>query len=435
VKFALVNPRWTFAGSIYFGCREPHLPLEYGYARALLERDGHDVLLLDAHLHDLPLAEVTARLAAFAPDRLVVTSAPSYLFWRCPPPEMRVCQELLAACTQVPGVRIVVGPHASTTPATTLRKLAADVAVLGECEETLPLLAADRHAWGTIPSIAYQSEDGSIRIQGAPRSCNMQALPALSWSAADVARHPHHHHRFDAAPNGPGAEMEVSRGGPYHCTFCAKDNFRDDYRKRPLPVILEELDALRRAGVEYVYFIDEIFLPNPQLLEALVPRATSFGIQTRIDLWSSANLELLGRAGCVSIEAGVESITVEGRNALDKGSRLTTAQITERLIAAKAHVPFVQANLLESGSDDPLAVDRWRQELGRHGIWANKPVPMFCYPGSPGYARQWGVPDDRAWERAIDEYLGRFSEFSDIQDTRPRPLHELELPVEASRTA
>src|SRR4051794_18170831 len=42
MKFALVNPAWTFEGSIYFGCREPHLPLEFGYAKALLERDAHD---------------------------------------------------------------------------------------------------------------------------------------------------------------------------------------------------------------------------------------------------------------------------------------------------------------------------------------------------------------------------------------------------------
>ena len=29
-----------FDGSIYFGCREPHLPLELGWCRALLERAG-----------------------------------------------------------------------------------------------------------------------------------------------------------------------------------------------------------------------------------------------------------------------------------------------------------------------------------------------------------------------------------------------------------
>jgi B12-binding domain/radical SAM domain protein of rhizo-twelve system len=254
----------------------------------------------------------------------------------------------------------------------------------------------------------------------------MAALPALVWDRRDVERHRHHHHRFDAPGQGPGAEMEVSRGCPYHCTFCAKDNFRDDYRKRPLSVILEELDGLRAHGVEYVYFIDEIFLPNRELLEALVPRGIKFGIQTRIDLWNHANLELLGRAGCVSIEAGVESITVEGRNLLDKGSRLTTEQIAERLVHARRHVPFVQANLLESGSDDPAQVEAWRQYLLRFGVWANKPVPMFPYPGSPGYTRQWGAPDDFAWERAMDHYLARFDEFSDIQDARPRPLGELE---------
>jgi anaerobic magnesium-protoporphyrin IX monomethyl ester cyclase len=38
MKYALLNPAWSFEGSIYFGCREPHLPLEYGYAKSLLER-------------------------------------------------------------------------------------------------------------------------------------------------------------------------------------------------------------------------------------------------------------------------------------------------------------------------------------------------------------------------------------------------------------
>ena len=58
-------------------------------------------------------------------------------------------------------------------------------------------------------------------------------------------------------------------------------------------------------------------------------------------------LDLLGAAGCVSIEAGVESLTVEGRAALDKRCRMTTDELAERLIYARRSVPFVQANLLE----------------------------------------------------------------------------------------
>jgi B12-binding domain/radical SAM domain protein of rhizo-twelve system len=432
MKVALVNPNWTFDGSIYFGCREPHLPLEFGYARALLERDGHEVLLADAQLHDHSLAALRTLVADFAPDQIVVTTAPSYLFWRCAPPELRVPQETLRALEGIPANRIVVGPHASTTPAAALRKLQADAAVLGECEDILPLLAAGRDAWPSIASIAWRDES-DIHIQGTVHQADMAALPALHWSPDDVARHRHHHHRFDRQPERPGAEMEVSRGCPYHCSFCAKENFRNDYRKRPLAVILEEVDGLVSAGAEYIYFIDEIFLPNRELLEGLVSRPVAFGVQTRVDLWTPPMLELLGRAGCVSIEAGIESITVEGRNLLDKGSKLTTEQLAERLIHARQFVPFVQANLLESGSDDPADVEAWRERLQQHGVWANKPVPMFPYPGSPGYSHRWGAPDDVAWERAMDFYLGQFDEFSDIQNARPLPLTELEMHVADAR--
>ncbi len=221
--------------------------------------------------------------------------------------------------------------------------------------------------------------------------------------------------------------METSRGCPYHCTFCAKDNFRNAYRKRPLPVLLEELDRLLAHGIEYVYFIDEIFLPNRELLHALDGRGLKIGLQTRIDLWSREMLDLLGRAGCVSIEAGVESITEAGRSLLDKKCRITTREITDRLIHAKRRVPFVQANLLDSKEDDPAEVEAWRQELHQHGVWANKPVPLFPYPGSPDYTRRWGAADDRAWERAHAAYLGSFDEFSDIQEQRPASLVQLEL--------
>src|SRR3954469_20059245 len=96
MKVALVNPPWSFDGSIYFGCREPHLPLEFGYAKALLERAGHDAEIFDGQLGGLGMDALTAAVAAYAPDVAVVTTAPSYLFWRCAPPELRVPQEMVA---------------------------------------------------------------------------------------------------------------------------------------------------------------------------------------------------------------------------------------------------------------------------------------------------------------------------------------------------
>src|SRR5690242_4344181 len=89
-RVALINPNWDFDGSIYFGCRSPHLPLELGISRLNLEQSGHPSLLLDAHMFDLSLRDIEAELRAFRPDMIVVTTAPTYLFWRCAPPELRV---------------------------------------------------------------------------------------------------------------------------------------------------------------------------------------------------------------------------------------------------------------------------------------------------------------------------------------------------------
>src|SRR4051794_10591766 len=127
MRFSLINPPWTFEGSIYFGCREPHLPLEYGYSKALLERAGHEVSIVDGQLDGLRLDEIRAQVAAFRPDFTVVTTAPSYLFWRCAPPELRVPAEVVNKLRDVGGTVVGVGPHASTTPRTTLDKLGADV--------------------------------------------------------------------------------------------------------------------------------------------------------------------------------------------------------------------------------------------------------------------------------------------------------------------
>ena len=424
MRVALVNPSWTFDNSIYFGCREPHLPLELGYGRAWLERAGHEVLMLDGHLFGRSHESLAEEVAAFTPAMTVVTTAPSYLFWRCAPPELRVPRAFLDALGRRGGRTVVVGPHGSATPETTLRKLGCDVVVRGECEEILPRLAAGE-VLGSIPALAF-SADGSIVVTGAPHASAFAGEPALHWPDDWVARHHHHHHRFDGVPLGLGAEVEASRGCPYNCTFCAKIDFRDKYRRRDLPPILAEIDALIGQGVGYLYFIDEIFLPNAPLLEALVGRPVQFGIQTRIDLWKPDMLDLLGRAGCVSIEAGVESLTEAGREALDKRCRMSTDELAERLIYAKARVPFVQANLIETHEDEAALVAAWRERLLKHGVWANDPVPLYPYPSSPDYRRLWGLPDDRAWERAHDYYLAQFSRFSDIQDGRPSPLRDLE---------
>lgn len=432
MKFALVNPRWSFEGSTYFGCPDAHFPLELLSAEQMLRKAGHDVLLVDALMESLTPAETRARLESFGEDFLVMPTAPSYLFWRCPQPELRVPRQWLAALDRR-STKVVIGPHGSVTPRATLAKTGANVVLRGEPDQTLPLLAGT--PWETIPGCAWRGNGGAFHLAPGLGVTDMRAIGPLDYARYPVELHAHKHHVF--AGHGAdhlrlGAEVEFARGCPYSCTFCNKTLFRNKFRERQLSAVLQEIDSLIARGVDYIYFIDEIFGVGKQvrvLLEEIAQRPIAIGFQSRIDLWDEDSLDLLGRAHCVSFECGVESVTAEGRDEMNKNCRLSTERIGELLVYARQRIPWVQANLIKTGHDDAALVAQWQTRLKAQGVWVSEPVPMFPFPGSPQYIDTFGAPpDEDAWERAHAHYLGLFEDrgYSDIQEQHPLPLKELE---------
>jgi len=438
MRYALVNPRWSFEGSTYFGCADPHVPLELLSAREFLRSAGHDVLVIDANMEELSPAETLARMGDFKEDFLVIPTAPSYLFWRCPQPELRVPARWIADLRRASKV-VVIGPHGSVTPQATLEKTGADIALRGEPDQTLPQLAT--LPWEMIAGCCWRDRKGVFHSTPGLGATDMRALGPLDYTDYPVERHAHKHHIFPG--NGAdhlklGAEVEFARGCPYACTFCNKTLFRNKYRERDLASVLKEIDQLIARGVDYLYFIDEIFGVGKQvraLLEEIAKRPVSIGFQTRIDLWNEDLLELLGRAHCVSFECGVESITEAGRDAMNKNCRLSTDRISDLLIYARRYIPWVQANLIKTPEDDAHLVASWQTRLKAAGVWVSEPVPMFPFPGSPEYVTTFGAqPDEQAWERAHSHYLQMFANkgYSDIQEQQPLSLEQLERqPIES----
>jgi B12-binding domain/radical SAM domain protein of rhizo-twelve system len=425
MKFALLNPGWDFRGSTYFGCHEPHYPLELLFARDKAHESGHECLLIDAHLDELSTEEVKSRLDSFVPDFLVIPTAPSYLFWRCPPPELRVPLQWFSAL-ESKAVKVAIGPHSSATPAAVLRKLNCDVAMRGEPDLAIAELASK--PWAEIEGCCWQDENG-IHLTPSTGVVDMRTLGALDFADYNVERHRHRHHVFWG--DGRGAELEFARGCPWACTFCNKTLFRNKFRERNVDAVLQEVDHLIARGVTYIYFIDEIFGVGKnvrRLLEGIAERNVSIGFQSRIDLWDEESLDLLGRARTISIECGIESITDAGRDDLNKNCRITTERLTELLIYARKRIPWVQANLILTERDDKEDIRRWQERLKRQGVWVSEPVPMFPFPGTPLYTQMFGSPDDEAWERAHHHYTSAFGGkgYSDIQEQQPASIEDLE---------
>jgi B12-binding domain/radical SAM domain protein of rhizo-twelve system len=426
MRFALVNPNWDFRGSTYFGCHDTHYPLELLFACDKIREAGHQPLLIDAQNDSLTIEDVQQQLDAFQPDFLVIPTAPSYLFWRCPPPELRVPREYFTRL-RTNAKKVAIGPHTSATPGPVIRKLGIDIALRGEPDETLPKLASE--PWEMIDGCCFQREDGAIHFTPSLGVTDMRSVKALTFDNYSVERHKHRHHVFWG--EGHGAELEFARGCPWACTFCNKTLFRNKFRERDVDEVLKEVDAVVARGVDYIYFIDEIFGVGKnvrRLLEGIAERNVNIGFQSRIDLWTEESIDLLGRAHTISIECGIESITDDGRDDLNKNCRMSTDRLTELLIYARTKIPWVQANLILTEKDDKEDIRRWQEHLKANGVWVSEPVPMFPFPGTPLYAQMWGPPDDEAWERAHHYYTSTFGGkgYSDIQEQNPVALEDLE---------
>jgi B12-binding domain/radical SAM domain protein of rhizo-twelve system len=290
----------------------------------------------------------------------------------------------------------------------------------------LPELASRK--WPDIDGCCWKDENG-IHLSPTLGVTDMKQLGALTFENYRVEAHQHRHHVFEGS--GRGAELEFARGCPWACSFCNKTLFRNKFRERRLDAVLSEVDTLIARGVDYIYWIDEIFGVGKavrELLRELNRRKLTIGLQTRIDLWDEESLDLLGDAHCISMECGIESVSDAGREDLNKNCRIDTPRISELLIYARKRIPWVQANLILTEKDERGQIREFQENLRKHGVWVSEPVPMFAFPGTPDYAQRFGSPDDQAWERAHQHYLSAFRDkgYSDIQSQQPAPIEDLE---------
>jgi anaerobic magnesium-protoporphyrin IX monomethyl ester cyclase len=394
---ALVNPNWVFTNSSYWACRDTHLPLELLYSQSVLRQSAVQATVVDAHLEQLSPDEVAERVKRLQPGLIVVTTAPTYLFWRCPQPELTVPAALCAALREIAPV-LLVGPHGSATPAYALEATGADAVIRGEPEEELLRVALGRATSAVLWREGGDPDGIDIAVT------DPATLPALDYVGYPLDRRMHRHHVFWG--EGRGAEVEASRGCPYQCSFCNRGFFRGRYRQRPPDRVLEEMRRLRGHGIDYVYFIDELFgLPGSDgLLHALeADPIMRFGCQTRLDLWNEARIERLAAAGCISLEFGIESPFPGIQESLRKGTTIDSGRAIELLAFAKSRISWVQADLVvppESDSELLHRTEKWRQEAISRGVWVSEPVKLFPYPGSALFEQMVGPVDESAWIRA-----------------------------------
>jgi len=240
---------------------------------------------------------------------------------------------------------LVGGPHAAMVGAEILDCPDVDVVAPGEGERTLvELLKAVESGRPLMDVAGLHLRKGGRALSTGPRPA-MDDLDALCFphEAAPEVLH-------DYELYGPEAFSHVfaTRGCPYACSFCGSRNvWGQKVRFRSAENVVEEIGRLRGIGVESVHFDDDTFGVTGEHIGRLCERIAEswadleWSCELHVNLVNDANLAVMARAGCRSIQLGIESGNNEVLRQIRKGFTIEKALAAAETI--RRHGVAVQA--------------------------------------------------------------------------------------------
>ncbi|RLI95744.1 MAG: hypothetical protein DRO99_05415 [Candidatus Aenigmatarchaeota archaeon] len=305
-------------------------PLNLAYVAAILEKSGHEVILIDSNALGLSKHETLKMVREFGPDFMGFMLT-TYMF-------RETCSwiEYLKKNTGVPV--FVGGINVWNYPEETIEKDYIDYAIIGPSSESLPRFidAVEKgRPLDRIRGIAYMKGGKKIVNQPVSFDENIDELPF-------PARHllPNSRYYSFISKRKNFTIMLLSKGCPYKCTFCAITNI--PYYQRGIDSVMVEIkECYYRYGIREIDFFDACFTVNREyvikLCKFIMDSDMDFdwSCRTRVDLVDDELLHYMSRAGCKRIYYGIESASENILSIMNKGINLK--KIKESIRLTKKH--------------------------------------------------------------------------------------------------
>lgn len=251
---------------------------------------------------------------------------------------------------------IVGGSVATSVPKILLERTEADIACIGEGEETIKdlIISLERgNDLSLVKGILFKDKSGKVHAnETRPLIQNLDSIPFPAWDLFPMETYlknpvgaPNRNKWIDgnAREEVPlSMNLFASRGCPYQCIYCYHDFMGAGHRIRSADSVIKEIKVLfERYRVKYFHFIDDEFVMRKSfvfefcekiktLMKELNIRLT-WGCTGRVNLMTEELIVAMVDAGCVSIGYGIESGSQKMLDIMKKGVTVEEAKQAVRL--------------------------------------------------------------------------------------------------------
>ena len=348
LKVALINPPQSTPYS------QP--PMGLAIIAAVLEREGYQVTVVDAHALKLRLAEIVPSVSGADVAGLTAMT-----------PTIGAAIDIARQLKRsYPHLTIILGgAHATLLPEETLGGAPeVDIIVRGEGETTIvELLKAleSKQPVENVPGISYRRNGTVINNEMRNENTDLDSLPFLAFHLLPWRRykpHPPHGRAF------PFGAIITSRGCPYKCSYCSKPIFGNKFRAQsPERVVAEIAYYQENFGIRELAFYDDVFTLNKERAYAICDSIIQKGLkicwtcETRVNLVEKRLLLRMKQAGCYAIAYGIESASPEILDAIHKGITLDEVEEAVR-ISQEVGLQVIGYFMLGNVNETPETVRR-----------------------------------------------------------------------------
>lgn len=316
MRVLLINPPWVVhrGKNIWRNVASVMPPLGIAWLAAVLERDKHEVKILDAHAQQIPLESIPKYIRENGPFDLVGITATTPLIYNA----IKIAGMIKA---EFRNNKIVAGGvHPTVLPNEVLREEAIDIVVRGEGEETIREIAAEKPI-DKIKGISFRNNGDIVHNPDRQLIEDLDSLPFPAYHLLPMNRY---RPAAGAAKRFPATSILSTRGCFGRCTFCYRI-FGQRLRFRSGRNVAEEVKLLQdNYGIKEICFYDDTFTANRREVKAFCRAVCEMELDltwscfARIDTFDDETFRMMKEANCHQVMYGVETNNTEILNNMNK---------------------------------------------------------------------------------------------------------------------